>query len=434
MFVEGDLQCRRVAFMDGVKATFAPGDDTEALRKGLLVGSAASYPVTLEISGGAEVVLNMYRQLRIGDTSWRNVSSLVVDGATLKVLGCEGEFDIGGVDDAHLMNTTDDRCSRATIKVVNGGVIETDRVLSSPPITHQLDGDATVKEGLHLTLDGGTYRLGPEFGIRDKNPAQHPNQLFGGARGMNVSRYGTLTNTCEIEVTVGVSGATFDLSNTRPECTSFTNTVADLPVGGANTDYFPSGYFPCLGPRWIVNGPLNVKGNGNQELVINGLDPSAVTAIGADGAVVRIVGDTSASLQQVTLGAAGGGLTVETSEGAPKPVAIDTLSVAADGVGDLSGLVSATISSLVFAENSMFVLPETPLSLSGKVTLASAMRYFASARAGTGGPVVTATGGVEISDGESVTWSRVIGSRRRKIVVSGNQILANPPGMVLTVK
>ena len=442
MQVLGTTQCRSVAFTKGVKATFAAGyDDIDKVgRNGLHVGSGSSYPSTLKIADGAEVTLNDFRMLRIGEDSWANASTLIVDGAILKVLGYNGEFDSSGLDTAHLTNTGSDRCSRVKIFVQNGGVIETDRVLSSPPITHQVDG-GTELEGLHLTLDGGTYRLGSQFGARNYYPHQHPNQLFGGAPAVIVGQSYSMTNTCEIEVTIGAQGATFDLSQTRPECTSFTNTVANLPLGGANKAYFPSGFYPNLGPRWIVNGALNVKGNGNQEFVINGLDPAVVKKIGADGVQVKIVGDNAATLDEMTLGAAGAGLSVETEAGVPKDVSVSTLTVAENGVYDATAfnIGSVTIGDVVFGADAVLAATvgttgtAVTLPISGTVTLADSM-YYAIGKGVKGGAILSADGGILPADGEGVTWTQAEGFRKGGISVSGTDVIYEPSGLSVILR
>jgi hypothetical protein len=81
-----------------------------------------------------------------------------------------------------------------------------------------------------------------------------------------------LTTTCEVTVNVGTGGGVFDLSRAREGNVSFTNTVMNvlIPVMYDNQkDIFTSGYYPNLGPQWNIEGRLTVKGNGNQEFVIN---------------------------------------------------------------------------------------------------------------------------------------------------------------------
>jgi hypothetical protein len=370
--------------------------------------------------------------LRLGDQSWKNRTALVVDGATLAVKGSEGAFDISCNT---VKNSADDRCAIVHVTVKNGGVIETDRVFSTPPITHKLD-DA---EGLHITLDGGTYRLGSEFGVikeETSNPRQHPNQLFGGARARNDNTNVDLDYTAEVEMTIGEKGGVFDLS--AAQASTLTNTVAGRPVDviGDIVKNFENGFYPTRGPRWIVNGPLTVKGNGDQSFVINGLDASVLDKIGADGAVTTVISDNDANISSLTLGKRGG-WRVKTEDGEFKNLTVESVDVIAGGTYDAGAfnVAKTTFGNVTFGDKAILSVSRvngTPLKVpvSGTVTLANNMYYRSKGTA----EALMAVNGILPLNGKGVTWTPVAGSSDLLVTVTGDTIRFDGKNMTILIR
>lgn len=423
----GDYNGIGIYWTKGAKADFGPNDANA--RSGLYTGSNGYYPVTLAITEGSVVRFDKYRMLRLGNGNWRHMTDLIVDNATLKLESNDGQFGLSEVA------YKDNRTPMGTIIVRNGGVIETDRVLDSIPVNHGLDGNPFVGRnfvaGLHLTLDGGTYRLGSLFGA--DADAWHSkeccNHLFAMTPSGNKSTEADLHHTAEIEVTIGANGGTFDLSQANVKDHSFTNAILHATIG----DY------PCLGPRWIVNGPLTVKGNGSQEFVLNGLTQGQLKNVTADGAVVKVVGDFGESYDAVTLGAAGGGVKVEDESDAAQTLAIAKLTVAAGGAFDAANFDGAvtTVGELEFGENAALCASNAngavpQLASIGSVTLASAMGY--SAAHGLQGKVnVLSADSILPAGGEGVTWTKASGSNKT-VEVTEDGIDFTSFGLLLLVR
>ncbi|MBR3820281.1 MAG: hypothetical protein IKJ37_01525 [Kiritimatiellae bacterium] len=443
----------------GAEVTLADGDNSDEGRRGLYIGNGNGYPGTLLVRDGSEITFGTYRRIQMGEESWKAYAAIVVDNAMMRVLG-EGEFNIGGNDRSKIKMESSDRCPMVRMTVRNGGVIETDRVFGNTVASHVQDSGGWLGtnyvEGPTLELDGGTYRLGPLFGSREEDGTlkayqrQHPNQLFSSVTIRNVDMTVGMTNTAEIVVEIGAGGGTFDLSGTSPYNSSFTNTVSDvfIPFTDAQKEmdvFAGMDHMPCLGPRWVIGGPLRVKGNGAQELVLNGIDPSDLSSVSADGAVLKIVdtnGVESVALDSVTLGAAGSGLTVESEEGSKVDVSVSGLAVAAGGVYDAGAFDPGHVSigDVVFGDGSVLaargVVDGVPLRLpiSGTVTLASEMGYFVPRGLRSEGILLDPVGGLIYGNGAGVTWSRAEGSARKIMDTSGDIVRYRAYGTKITVK
>jgi hypothetical protein len=306
-------------------------------------------------------------------------------------------------------------------------------------MTHKLDSE-TRKEGLTVFLDGGTWRLGDKFGAYagDTRPWQHPNMLFGGTYSVNSSDQMGLTNTCEVTVNVGTGGGVFDLSRAREGNVSFTNTVMNvlIPVMYDNQKgIFTSGYYPNLGPQWNIEGRLTVKGNGNQEFVINGLDASKLGLIGADGATVKVVSDNPAVVSDLTLGGGAGGWSVETENGEPRKLTVGCISVEAGGRLDADCFDTANleVNDVVCGAGAVLCAPEngSPLSVLGTVTFSQLMGYYSAEL--YSGLVLSAAKGILVDGGEdvSVTWTPESDSRTRVVRIKGNGVFFEPKPLKL---
>ena len=417
---------RRMLLTDGARLSLSDG----SFGSGFSMGSTAAIPCILEIASGATLDVGRYRSFDFGGGFWRSHAIVLIDGGTLRIRTPDGRFNPDTWERSKLKNDTADRCAMSEIKVVNGGVLETDRVFAVMPVTHTLDGDyigERFESGAFITLDGGTYKLGSGFG-RDPSyqyPTMTANYLFAGL----ANKIGSYTSnvsfehTADIKVTIGANGGTFDFSDAKTNCSSFTNTVTGKHFNfGANSE---GAEIPCRGPRWELNGPLTIKGNGAQEFVMNSFTNGQLTEVVADGMVGVVVNTnaTAATLAKLTLGAPGGGLRATDAAGTPKTLAIDAIDVLADGTYSSAPFDAAntTVGTITFAEGSTLAASSAALlPVSGVVTLASVMQYFAPAGVVpvTGAPmtVLTAGGGVQTT---GTTWLRGAGSARKYVVDVG---------------
>ena len=443
---------------DGALVRLADG--TDASRAGLRTSNGGSYPAAFYVCGKAVLTVGDYRMIRLGDQSWQGTGQLVVDDATVNIVG-NGEFDNGGPADENLNNTNADRVPMAVVTVRNGGKLVTDRVFAHTTATHKFQGDDVsylddwYDEGTRLVLDGGSYCLGAGFGHFSEDgvtpvefPNQHPNQLFSHegiqSVGMNVG----LTFTSEITVRIGENGGTFDLSGARAGNVSFTNTVLDsqirVPTGAKTKPGFAGmDYMPCRGPRWQINGPLVVKGRGDQEFVLNGIDPADLKKMCADGAVARIIdtnGVASVALPEVALGAAGAGVSVENAEGEACTLSIDKVIV--DGIYDAGcfNVGSTTIGDVVF--NAGAGIAATPgqdkapllLPVTGTATFVDPMRYSIPRGNALAGTLFRADGGIVAPSERDVSWLPASGAKERFLKVVGNTVQYTSKGLVLTIR
>ena len=428
-----DYHALNMKICEGAYVNFADAEQgQQPSRQGLVIGTAANYPAVLEITTNSTLRIGPWRQFRMGRTYYACDVTVDINGGTLLVEGDTGEFNVDSFTAKDLKNTSADRCSSAKLFVRNGGVLETDRLCTSPIITHKLD-TATRMEGLSIFLDGGTWRLGDKFGTYagDSRPWQHPNMLFGGVYKVNDNDQLGLTNTCEVFVSVEPGGGVFDLSRAREGNVTFTNTVmnAFIPVMfDDQKDIFPSGYYPNLGPRWNIKGRLTVKGNGNQEFVLNGLDAAQLGLIGADGATVKVVSDSPAAVPDLTLGAGAGGWSVETEEGEPRKLTVGCISVEPGGRLDASCFDAANleVTNVVFGAGAVLCAPEngSPLSVLGTLTLSPLMWYYSGGA--YSGTVISAADGIAADGGGEVVWAQADGSRKRIVRMGENCISFEP--------
>jgi len=231
------LQAICLGITQGATVELVDGVDNSA---GYSSGCSALYIPRLEITAGATMKVGPLRQFRIGNQYWRGHSEVIVDGGRLEINGYIGEFNSGG-NGSFINNTSgNDRNPMVVITVKNGGVLETDRVLCNGPVSHIVDSGSFV-EGLFLNLDGGTYKIGGNFGFDKISPSQtiEVANLFGGCA-VNTTDYKDTTYTAEIKVTIGENGGTFDLSGAREGLSSFTNTVLNKLIA-TTKEAFPSG-------------------------------------------------------------------------------------------------------------------------------------------------------------------------------------------------
>ena len=440
-------RARHALLTDGVEVLFSSGTDGT----GVSVATRGTDPSTLEVASGASLTLERYRAFSIGGGYWRSHSTLLVNGGTVTLKEPDGRFIFSTWAANQLKNDAADRCPMVDIKVVNGGVLETDRAYVMAPVTHTLDSSAhygvPYESGTFVTLDGGTYKLGSGFGYDPDyaHSGSTGNRLFVGRRATNVSRTDTFDGgyTVDLKVTIGPNGGTFDFSEAKTVCSVYSNMVADSLYPASLTTY-PAGFsgdtVPSRGPRWELNGPLTIKGNGAQSFVMNAFTNGQLTEVVADGIVGVVVNTnaTGATLATLTLGAPGGGLRATDAVGAPKALAINAISVRADGTYDSAPFDAAntTVGAITFAEGATLATSgATLLPVSGVVTLASVMHYFAPSGIGpvTGAPVtvLTAGGGVQTT---GTTWLRGGGSTRKYVEVETDRISFVPAGFTVNFR
>lgn len=421
----------------GATVDLLDGVDNSA---GYTAGCSVLYLPTLEITTGATMKVGPLRQFRLGSQHWRGHTEVIIDGGRLEINGYIGEFNSGGNGSLIDNTSANDRNPMAVINIKNGGVLETDRIFCNGPVSHILDIDGFT-EGLFLNLDGGTYKLGVNFGFNKISSSQtiEAANLFGGCS-LNALDYKDTTYTAEIMVTIGEDGGTFDLSGAREGLTSFTNTVMNKLIA-TTKPAFPSGYYPNLGPRWEINGRLNVKGNGNQEFVINGIDAAVLSEIGSEGVAVKVISDNNASVTNLTLGANGGGWKIETEAGAAKSLDIAEIDVSAGGTYDASAfdLLNTTVGNIFFGPGATLMAKAVDgnvpvLTVTGSVTLDTDMQFFATGASACGAAVLSAGGGIVPENGIGVTWAKAPGSSDREVVVRGNDIFFNSKGILLLFK
>ncbi len=434
---------RYIGVLDGAQLTFDDlAGDNWALRDAMCVGGNGGDMTCLEVGRDSALVFGKYRGFAMGSQASRCHATLRVSGGLVRFDGTFGFFATAGSQaDWQLKDTSDDRCPEMDILVTDGGVVETDRAFAISPVTHHLDSPArNFAEGAFLTLDGGTYRVGRNFGATSERDVRNwaRNALFVGAN--TTERTASLHTTnyvAEIMVTIGEKGGTFDFSQAKEGVASITNTILGARVPAPKIE---GGLAPTLGPRWTLNGCLTVKGRGGQEFVVNGLDAAALKKLRADGAVVKVLSDSAAALDEMTLGSpAGGGLVVETTNAAPERLAVSiaSLAVAADGFFDASFFDAerTAVGSLSFGEGATLCARGNPVAaipVSGAVTLASKMGYWAandaprSATVLTAGSVVAPEGGVE--------WTKREGSRNRSVVATATAVEMKMIGTVLIVR
>ena len=430
---------RRILLTEGARLSLNDG----TFSTGFKMGTAASVPCILEIASGSTFDVGRYRSFDFGGGYWRSHATVLINGGTLRIRTPDGRFDPDTWARSQLKNDSADRCAMSEIKVVNGGVLETDRVLAVMPVTHTLDvsdhNGEPFESGVFLTLDGGTYKLGSGFGLDPsyQYPTMTANYLFAGLEGKIASYTSTVSfeHTADIKVTVGANGGTFDFSDAKANCSSFTNTVT-----GKHFNFSTSGdEIPCRGPRWELNGPLTIKGNGAQEFVMNTFADGVLTNAVADGIVAVAVNTNAtatASIERLGLGAAGGGLKVTDATGAVKPLSIGLIDVLPGGVycaGTFDS--STTIGDMAFGAGSTLAVAASgdgvaALPVSGTATLASEMNYYAP-RGVAEAVALSAQGGIVTT---GTTWTNASGSARRSVKVSATDVRFAAVGIVLRIR
>jgi hypothetical protein len=445
---------------DAAKITFAAGDSKDSGREGLRVGNGDGYPGTLIVRDGSELTLGNWRRVQFGEESWRSFASLVIDNATMRILG-SGEFNNGGQDRGKLrLDQNIDRCSMFHITIRNGGILETDRVLGNTVATHVLDSSnwrgTNYTEGISIELNGGTYKLGPDFGLLDSNGAtkwpswQHQNRLFASSVMRNVGTGIGLTNTAEIVVRVGAGGGVFDLSGTNPYNLCFTNTVMGVyipltDVQKTLTAFEGMEHLPCRGPQWQLSGPLCVKGNGHHELLLYGIDVAELENISADGAKLKIIdanGVEAVALTAAKLGAAGSGFSVENESGEKCSISIGSLTIDDEGRFDPEAFDCelVTLGDVFFGRNSVVVArgdrngSPIRLPITGSASLSCEMGYFIPSALPAEGILLDPDGGIVAEDGIAVEWTRAEGSVRKIIAVENGAVRYRPYGTRIIVK
>ena len=449
-----------IELTDEAKISFAAGDSSEAGRKGFYVCNANGYPGTLMIKEKSEFTLGDYRCAQFGEASFKAFASLVIDDATMRISG-SGEFNNGGNSSDKMQGHSDyDRCSMFNMTIRNGGVLETDRILGNIVATHTVRDSnwlgTNYVEGIFIHLDGGTYKLGPDFGLKEENGQtkwysnQHPNQLFSSLTMRNVGNTIGLTNTAEIAIHVGEDGGIFDLSGTNPYNLCFTNTVMGvyIPLTDAQkklTAFEGMEHLPCLGPRWSLSGPLCVKGNGHHELVLNGIDVSELKNISADGAKLKVIdtnGVETVMLDAASLGAVGSAFSVESETGEKSDISIANLTVAAGGwyAPEAFDCESVTIGNVIFGLHSVIAARSdgngNPIRIpvTGSATLSGEMGYCVSSELPAEGILIDPDGGIVAEDGIAVEWTRAEGSVRKIIAVENGAVRYRPYGTRIIVK
>lgn len=438
--VELDIGGRYIGVRDGAQVVFEtlPDYDWRYLQ-GLRLGGNKDDRACLEVSSGSLLEFGEHRPLILGSANWRCDATLKVSGGTLRFIGSQGSFQTGGQEATLLTDTKEDRSPRVNVAVTDGGVIETDRVLAANPVSHRVDGDGFVA-GLFLTLDGGTYKAGAGFGVSPQTPNANTqksrNALFCAVDRNNVdSPAAALDYTAEILVTVGPKGGTFDISDAQAGVTSVTNAIVGAPVP---SDSIPDGFVPTLGPRWTLDGCLTVRGRGDQEFVVNGLDAAALKKLRADGVLVKVLSDSAAALDELTLSTLAGGLVVETAEAEPsgRAVSIAALTVADGGVFDASRFdtTRTTVQDLSFGAGATLYVRGNPvvrLPVTGTATLAADMGFFVAPGAPQAATVLSAAAVTAPAVG--VSWTRRDGSRRRMFKVGPTTLDMTGDGIVLVV-
>lgn len=432
---------RYIGILDGAQVVFEtlPEYGWQYLQ-GLTLGGNASDQACLEVGSGSLLEFGEHRPLILGSGNWRCVVTVKVSGGLLRFVGPQGSFQTGGHEAVFLTDTGEDRSPQVNIVVTDGGSIETDRVLAANPVTHRVDGGDFVS-GVFLTLDGGTYKAGAGFGVSPQTPNANTrksrNALFCAVDRNNVDYpAAALDYTAEILVTVGPKGGTFDISDAQAGVTSVTNAIVGAPVPSAT---FAGGFVPTLGPRWTLDGCLNVKGRGGQEFVVNGLDAAALKRLRVDGVTLKVVSDRTAALEELTLGAPAGGLLVESADsGASRQDAsIASLSVAEGGIFDATMFDPAhtLVQDMSFAPNSTLCVrgnPASAFSVSGTLTLPSALNYLVPPKTQTAATVLTA-GNVAAPEG-GVVWTQLPTTRTRRFRIGRKAIEMMGYGMTVTVR
>lgn len=435
-----------LTFMEGYAANSSKG----SRETGIQWSVNGRYQQGIHVYPNSTLTFGAYRNVQLGGSWWASACLLWARGGTVRILGPGGRFSLWGTSAKDLKNTTADRCGALILRATDGGVIENERVLISSPVSHadpSIEVDDyrncgfTVRPGLHVELDNGTLRYGENFGrAKDVNEGLCRPFLF--AQGVNL--YQTTTDaaksytadydhTAEVRFRIGPGGGTLDLSPVTAYAT-LSNTVqhALTPVAGSGNTTLTGKDFSNLGPRWIVDGPFIVKGNGEQTFVINDWDgDAAFTNVVADGVRVKVASDMAKTYHTIGFGAKPGSWTVERLDGsAPTAVSFAQAHVAESAIFDASAFNAAvTISKLDFDDDAVLEASSrsTDLPVIGTAALPSALKYWSE----LGRTEVGFTAG---SVNGSPTWSAVAGSRRRNVIVRETGVYLFMCGTLLIVR
>lgn len=439
---------RYIGILDGAQVHFdALPDYRWDYVEALYIGGDAHDKACIEVGAGSQLTFGEHRAFKLGSCAAKDIVTLKVSGGTVRIVGAQGSFQSGGFQVAKggwatLTGTSEDRCPQVNIVVTDGGVIETDRVFAANPVTHTNDRpEEGYVSGVFLTLDGGTYKAGSGFGISPQTPnanVQKSRNLFFAGVGVDNMTYedAALDYTAEILVTVGPNGGTFDISDAQAGVASVTNAIIGAPVP---SDSISGGFAPTLGPRWTLDGCLNVKGRGDQEFVVNGLDAAALKKLRVDGVTLKVVSSDAAALDELTLGAPAGGLLVESADSGAlrQDASIAALSVAEGGVFDASMFDPAhtLVQDMSFAPNSTLCVrgnPANAFSISGTLTLPSALCYLVPPKTQTAATVLTA-GNVVAPEG-GIVWTQLPTTRMRRFRIGQKAVEMLGYGMTVIVR
>lgn len=425
----------RALLSDGVQVVFEPS----LLSYGLEMATDGNNPCTLEIGTGSLLEFGRYAKLKMGGGYTRSSATLLVNGGTCHLKSPDSPFDVDSTGAKQLAGTSNDRCAMVNVKVTNGGVLKTDRVFISRPVSHVLDNPSSLGRafvsGVHLTLDGGTYKLGEGFGADAKLAVSTANHLFAATSTFADRTTMDYGHTAEITVNIGPGGGTFDFSDAKTNETVYSCTVVDnplpVPEGG---NYTGGEYLPCLGPRWNISGPLTVKGHGAQEFVMHAFTDGQLSAAVADG--MKGVSVVTGEVDSVTLGSLAiegrGSWGVVDEDGAALPLEISALTVRDGGVYDAALFdASVSVGRLTFENGSTLAAgiragEIAMLEVAGPVDFASEMKYFAPYGSKVSGVVFETSGAV----GDTATsWIRAEGSSRRAVETGAGKVIFVPYGM-----
>lgn len=429
-----DVGGRYLGIMDGAQVFF---DGLEDYRwdqvSAMSIGGNKADRACLEVGNGSLLSFGTYRVFELGSCNAECVVNAKISGGIVRLIGADGSFQTSGFKAqnggwATIKGDKDDRSPMVNIAVTDGGVIETDRVFALNPVTHINDREDYMA-GVFLTLDGGTYKAGSGFGVSTQKPnvntQKSRNMLFAGVDMDNQTYPKTkLDYTAEIQVTVGANGGTFDISDAQAGVESITNAIVGVQVPCPTIE---GGLVPTLGPRWVLEGCLNVKGRGNQEFVVNGLESGALKKLRADGVTVKVISDSDVALDEMTIGASAGGLVAESSgvDAAGRNVAVDSLLVAEGGLYDASMFdVDRTIvQNVLFGKDATLYVRGNPvplLHILGTVSLPSSMKYLVPPKTPVPATVISARE-VVVPEG-GVTWTQVPPTRTRQFAVGSTDI------------
>lgn len=440
-----------IVLTNGTSLTFLEGYAANSWKgsreSGFQWSVSAIYQQGIYVYPGSTLTFGAYRDIELGGTWTASSCLLWARGGTVRILGPGGKFALFGTSAQNLKNTNADRCGALILRATDGGVIENERVLIAYPVTHENAGlevddyynhGYTARPGLHVELDNGTLRYGENFGWpKDVNTGLCRPFLF--AQGVNLYQSQTATNlsytadydhTAEVRFRVGPGGGTLDLSPVTAY-TTISNTVQHTltPIAGSGNTTLTGTGFPNLGPRWIVNGPFTVKGNGEQTFVINDWDDNAAfTNVVVDGIRVKVASDAAKAYHTIGFGANPGSWTVERLDGSgPTAVSFAKAHVAGNATFEASAFNAATtIDALEFDDEAILAASSrlTDLPVIGAATLPATLKYWADSRRTELGFAAGSVSGAPV-------WAPAAGSKHRGVAVSPTGVYLYLQGTLL---